>query len=156
MTQELAQRIRFRETIGESNYAITRLAYDPELGKRVVVKTLELSRVDDEKVVELFRREARVLANLDHPRIPKFVGVYDERDENGRRLNLVQQHVDGVDLERVIEAGRHFTEAEVIRIGSELSSILAYLHGFSPPIIHRDIKPSNIILDANDEVWLVD
>ena len=156
MTQQLAQRIRLRETIGESNYATTRLAYDPERGKRVVVKTLDLSRVSDEKVIELFEREARVLSNLEHPRIPKFVGVYEERDESGRRVNLVQEYVDGVDLQRVIENGRHFTEAEVIRIGSELASILVYLHGFSPSIIHRDIKPSNVILDENDEVWLID
>lgn len=151
-----SERYRIRETLGETNLARTQLAADAESGKSCVIKTLKLADIEDEKIIELFHREARVLANLDHPRIPKFLGVFEEGVGEERTLNLVQEFVPGKNLAKAIEAGKRFVEREVVEIGVRLCRILEYLHAFSPPIIHRDVKPSNIILDEQHEPYLID
>jgi hypothetical protein len=150
------ERYRFRETLGKTNLATTRLASDAESGRACVVKTLKFADIEDEKILELFHREARVLANLDHPYIPKFIGVFEEGTGEERTLNLVQEYVAGKNLAQAIEGGMRFVERDVIEIAIRLCRILEYLHAFSPPIIHRDIKPNNIILGEADEPYLID
>jgi serine/threonine protein kinase len=89
--QELADRFRYREMLGETSLARTQLASDAHTGGSCVIKSLQLSEIEDEKTLELFHREARVLANLDHPFIPNFLGVFEEGSGEDRTLNLVPQ-----------------------------------------------------------------
>jgi serine/threonine protein kinase len=121
-----------------------------------VVKEVLYRSIEDPKVLELLEREARVLAHLDHPRIPRFVEFFKERLEGETRLYLVQDYVPGRSLAQLAQAGRHFSEPEVVRIGLQVARILSYLHELRPPIIHRDVKPGNVVLDAGGEAWLVD
>jgi len=103
-----------------------------------------------------FRREASVLARLDHPNLPK---VSDYFTEGGREY-LVMDFVAGPDLRQVLErelrAGRLLNEHEVLRWVDQLCDALSYLHGQDPPVLHRDIKPSNIKLTPGGLVKLVD
>ena len=59
---------------------------------------------------------------------------------------LVQTCIPAPSLQKVVEAGKLFSEAEVIAIAQKLLSTLSYLHQQLPPVIHRDIKPSNILI----------
>ncbi|MGQ9836477.1 MAG: protein kinase domain-containing protein [Cyanobacteriota bacterium] len=59
-------------------------------------------------------------------------------------------------LKALLEAGHHFTEAEVKQIATDVLSVLIYLHQLSPPLLHRDIKPSNLIADAQGRTHVVD
>ncbi len=108
----LQGRYELRSVLGESEYAVTRLADDRRTGEQCVVKSLPLRTVEDTKTVELFEREARVLANLDHPRIPRFLDAFTTED--GTVMHLVQSFVPGKDLARLVKEGRHFTEAQAV------------------------------------------
>jgi hypothetical protein len=123
---------------------------------RVALKELRLSRVDDWKVLELFEREARVLANVTHPAIPKYVDHFSLERADGPAFYLVQQLARGASIEQRVTGGWRADEAEARRIAEALLDVLHYLHARVPPVIHRDIKPQNVILGDDGKVWLVD
>ena len=166
----LNDRYRIKETLGQGRLATTYLAADERTAKLCVVKQLSVHRAysestkdvgsvsgsDAAKVVELFEREGRILAHLDHPRIPKHVDRFTIETGDDTQLHLVQEYVDAQSLAQLVEAGRHFTEREVVQIALQVADILAYLHDRSPPLVHRDIKPSNILYGDGGEVFLVD
>jgi serine/threonine protein kinase len=90
---------------------------------------------------ELFQREAKVLYELDHPQIPKFLAWCEESG----RLFLVQEYVDGKTYSEILR-DRIFSEGEVIQWLIDLLPVLDYLHSCN--IIHRDISPDNIMLPS--------
>ncbi|MBI2191773.1 MAG: protein kinase [Planctomycetes bacterium] len=145
-----------QQRLGEGGFARTYLARDRRSGRPCVVKEIDLGNVEDIKTEELFEREARVLRNLRHPRIPEFIDFFEEMDDGRCRIFLVQGWVEGKNLADLMGEGRVFSEAEALTIGIHVAEVLEYLHGFSPPFIHRDIKPSNIMLGPDDEAHLID
>lgn len=152
----LKQRYQIQKTLRQGGLATTYLALDRQTNQPCVVKLLALSQVDDWQTVELFEREARILTHLDHPQIPKFIDFFTLTTEQDSHMCLVQEYVEGKNLAQLVQEGKHFTEKEIIAMALDISRVLEYLHGFSPPIIHRDIKPSNIILTSDKKVHLID
>jgi serine/threonine protein kinase len=69
---------------------------------------------------------------------------------------LVQDYIPGNSLQQLLAEGKHFTEAQVRSIATQVLEILTYLHGLNPLVLHRDIKPSNLIWGADEQVYLVD
>ncbi|HET7293762.1 MAG TPA: serine/threonine-protein kinase, partial [Vicinamibacteria bacterium] len=152
----VAGRYELHEVLGEGGFAVSHRALDRRTGQACVVKEVLYRKIEDPKVLDLLEREARVLAHLSHPRIPRFVEYFAERLDGETRLYLVQEYVAGRSLAQWARDGRHFDEREVIRIGLQVGRILEHLHGLRPPIIHRDVKPGNVVLGADGEAWLVD
>lgn len=151
--------------MGRGGFAITWLAHRLPQSKAhheatshpVILKELLLDTIEDWKALDAFEREARVLSHLRHPGIPTFIDFIEKETASGKRLFLVQSFIEGKDLERLIQSGRYFTEAEVIEMAMQVCRVLVYLHQFSPPIVHRDIKPSNIMREAaTSNYYLVD
>jgi serine/threonine-protein kinase len=103
-----------------------------------------------------FYREASVLAQLDHPNLPKVSDFFteDERDY------LVMDYVPGDDLKSLMDQARKKSEflplADVLGWGVQIADALDYMHSQDPPVIHRDIKPSNLKLTPNGLIKLVD
>lgn len=106
------------------------------------------------KAVEDFKREAEVLAQLDHPSIPT---VFDYFIEGGRYY-LVMRWIGGGDLaEQMRLRGGIVDEATVTKWAIQISDVLHYIHTQKPPIIYRDLKPANLMLDdKSGRVMLVD
>ncbi|HTB74470.1 MAG TPA: protein kinase [Polyangiaceae bacterium] len=129
---------------------------DAEDGAHVAVKELRLSRVDDWKVVELFEREARVLAQITHPAVPAYVDYFSVEDPAGSAFCLVQQLAPGRSLHDLVASGWRADEAEAKRIARAILDVLDYLHARRPPVYHRDIKPKNIVREESGKIWLVD
>jgi serine/threonine protein kinase len=147
--------------LGHGGMGAVYLAKDMELfGRLCVVKQMRpffATQSERRKAEEDFKREAEVLARLNHPghpRIPEVYGYFVE----GMDQFLVMKYIEGESLERRLERLKHpFSEAEVVRCALEVANALVYLHSRKPqPVIHRDIKPANIIVDPEDRVWLVD
>ena len=143
-------------TIGTGGMATTYAAVDLANSQRVALKVLSFEQANDWKALEMFEREAKVLANLDHPFIPRYLDYFELDLDNDRRFYLVQELVEGESLATLIERNWQPSEAEVKDIALQLLDILVYLHSLSPPVIHRDIKPQNIIRNRQGQIYLVD
>jgi serine/threonine protein kinase len=147
--------------LGQGGMGAVYLAKDIELfGRLCVVKQMRpffATQSERRKAEEDFKREAEVLARLNHPghpRIPEVYGYF----VGGVDQFLVMKYIEGESLERRLERlKRPLSETELIRCAQESANALVYLHSRRPqPVIHRDIKPANIIIDPEDRVWLVD
>ena len=148
-------RYQILETLAERDAVKTELALDTQTHQKVVIKTLAVSRSDDESL-RLFERETQTLRNISHPCIPKLVDFAKEEGRQEVELKLVQSYVEGRTLQALIESGKRFTEREALHIAKKLAEVLLYLHELYPPIVHRDLKSSNVILDDNWGVHVVD
>ena len=139
----------------------TWLAQDLQAQPRqlVVVKLLAFSPQMQWEELKLFEREAQVLKNLNHPRIPRYRDYFAVNQHTGDGLpwfGLVQDYIPGASLQELLNQGQLFSEAKVRQIAIELLKILMDLHELSPPVFHRDIKPSNLIWGKDNKIYLVD
>jgi serine/threonine protein kinase len=104
------------------------------------------------KAISLFKREAKLLAALDHPHLPKVNDYFSIGDD----YYLVMTLIEGKDLRKLIEDRQWlpFPEAVVLAWTRQIIDALNYCH--TRGLIHRDVKPSNILVCENDNVYLVD
>jgi serine/threonine protein kinase len=125
----------------------------------VTVKLLAFSPQMQWDEFKLFEREAKVLKQLNHPRIPKYRDYFSLDKQAGSGLcwfGLVQDYIPGYSLQQLLDKGKRFTETQVRSLAIQVLKILTYLHGLNPPVLHRDIKPSNLILGKDKQIYLVD
>lgn len=152
----VGDRYRIITPLGQGGVGTTYEAEDLTNYQRVAIKALSLRQIKEWKVLELFEREAKVLANIKHPGIPKYLNYFYVDTESDRRFYLVQELVSGYSLAYWMQQGLRFDETQVKLIAIKLLKILKYLHCLKPPVIHRDIKPQNIILRQDGQVFIVD
>jgi serine/threonine protein kinase len=109
-------------------------------GKVVAIKALSMSGMKEWKQLDLFQREAKVLASLQHPSIPRYIDYFEQDSEGGLGFFIVQEAVAGKTLAQMVAEGMRATDAEVTRIAEQLLEVLEYLGGLRPVVIHRDVK----------------
>ncbi|MEQ9497444.1 MAG: protein kinase [Deltaproteobacteria bacterium] len=124
-------------------------------GELVALKELVFTQVPDVQTLTFFEREAKLLAQLDHPGIPRFVGSFIEGEGVHTRLYLAQEFIFGETLADRL-AHHRFTEAELRRIARDVLKILVYLQSVTPPVYHRDVKPANLVMRDDGAIVLVD
>jgi len=140
-------------TLGDGAQATTFEAEDgANGGRRVAIKRFNVRGAESWKDVELAEREARVLARLDHPGLPRYVEHFEE---NGA-LYLVMQKIEGESLAVRLKERGPMSEAETRAMLHELAAALEYLHERDGPIVHRDIKPTNVIRQRDGSFVLID
>ncbi|MCA9522497.1 MAG: serine/threonine protein kinase, partial [Myxococcales bacterium] len=100
--------------------------------------------------------EARVLQQLDHPAIPRYVDAFLDDERKPPAYVLVQQLAPGIPLRQLVRQRGPRPREELERIAEQLLEICAYLHQRSVPVVHRDIKPDNIVVDDEGTLRLVD
>ena len=138
--------------LGQGSQGTTWDAVDKREGRAVAIKAFDVRGARAWKDVELAEREARVLSELEHPLLPRYV----EHFESDGVLYLVMEKVDGTPLSVLQKRGRGMPEADVERLLRDADVVLTYLHGRSPPVIHRDLKPSNVIQRPDGSFAFVD
>ena len=144
-----AGRYRILKQIGRGGMADVYLAKDLILdGEEVAVKVLRTNYQTDPIAVARFQREARAMADLDHPHI---VRITDIGEEEGQQY-LAMEYVAGLDLKRYIKEHHPLSNEEAIRIMGQI--LLAMRLAHTRGIVHRDLKPQNILLtpDGNAKV----
>lgn len=145
---------RVTKLLGEGAFGRTYLAeYLHRYNEPRVIKTLitRENQQNQQKIKELFTREAKQLCNLDHPQIPKLY-EYFERDNN---LYLVQEFIDGMSLCEEFQQQGPFGEQKIQTILEELLPVLVYIE--EQNLLHRDIKPANIMRRRKDgKLMLID
>jgi serine/threonine protein kinase len=149
MSGELG-RYEILEEIGQGGFAIVYRARDTQLDRLVALKELRSILLHDKEWVKRFRREARTIARLDHPRI---VTIHDV-GEVEERLFIVMRLVDGPSLEELISTRGHFSWSEAVEVIIAVAEGLDYAH--TQGILHRDLKPANILIDPERGPMLSD
>src|SRR5262245_50338344 len=115
-----------------------------ELNTEHALKIILPELANNQRIVDLFRREASVLRTIRHDAVVAYDGV--SRDENGR-LYLVMEFVDGPSLSKLMREGP-FDAEQVRQLRDRLADGLAVAH--EKGVIHRDISPDNVILPGSD------
>ena len=159
--KRLHDRYEILQELGKAIGRRTLLADDLQEKRPVVIKVITFGDDFEWASLRLFEREGEVLKSLDHEGIPDYLDYFEIDSSQTKGYALVQSYVAGKSLQDHIQAGRTFSEADVIDIGQRLLAILQYLHSQTPPIIHRDLKPSNILLGdrsahSQGQLYLVD
>jgi serine/threonine protein kinase len=159
--QILQGRYQLKQQLGQNAGRQTWLATDVKVlpPSPVIVKLLAFNPQMQWDDLKLFEREAQVLKNINHPRIPQYRDYFSvDAVENSELpcFGLVQEYIPGDSLDQLLDQGKRFTEEEVHSIGTQVLKILICLHELSPPVLHRDIKPSNLILRQDNQIYLVD
>src|SRR5262245_33673477 len=124
-------------------------ARDTKLGRDVALKILPAAVAADPDRLARFRREAHVLASLNHPHIAAIYGFEDVGDTHF----LVLELVDGEPLDRRIARGRMPID-EALSVAQQITQALEAAH--EKGIVHRDLKPSNVALTKDDAVKVLD
>src|SRR5262249_53391360 len=124
-------------------------AKDTKLGREVALKILPATFTNDPDRVARFRREAQVLASLNHPHIGAIYGL----DEASGTQFLVLELVDGESLDKTIARGRIPVD-EALGIAKQIAEALEAAH--ERGIIHRDLKPANVALTKDGDVKVLD
>ena len=148
----ISNRYLIQRFLGQGGFGRTYLAYDTQrFGEACVLKEFVPANRGKEvfrKSQELFEREAKILYNVDHPQIPKFISWFTDQ----QRLFIVQEYIEGktysqVLQERLSQTGKPFSEAEVNQWLWDMLPVLDYIHKRN--LIHRDISLDNVMLRAD-------
>jgi len=157
---ELKQLGRYQllRVLGRGAMGLVYEGVDPKLNRRVAIKVIQMSRIDDPALraeyASRFIIEAQAVARLNHPNI---VTVYDFGEESGVAY-LVMELIAGEELGSYFDDSQvfslDFTLEDSVRMTCELLDALDYAH--QQGIIHRDIKPANVMLTGQLRVKLTD
>lgn len=149
--QVLNTRYRVVKLLGQGGFGAVYRAWDVNLERPCALKeNMDVSPAAERQ----FKREARLLADLAHPNLPR---VIDHFIIHGQGQYLVMDYVEGEDLQELLrQAGGALEESQVLPWMIQVCDALDYLHHQQPPIIHRDIKPANIRLNTASKAMLVD
>src|SRR2546430_4594876 len=146
----LQGRYRIIRQLGQGGMGAVYEAVDERLDTTVALKETLFT---DERLRKQFEREARLLARMHHPALPRVSDHFTEAEGQF----LVMQYIAGEDLFGMLaQRNSAFPQTEVLRWADQLCDALDYLHTQDPQIIHRDIKPQNLKLTARGQVVLLD
>ena len=140
-------------TCGDGGMAQVYEAHDPDLNRKVAVKTIRLEHLSEQYAEEFetrFRIESQAAARLQHPHI---IATFDAGRDHGLAY-LVMEFVSGRNLKELLDAGPPPTVASSVAMVRQLLSALQYAH--SHDVIHRDVKLANVMVDEYEQIKLGD
>jgi eukaryotic-like serine/threonine-protein kinase len=146
----LQGRYRIMRQLGQGGMGAVYEAIDQRLDTTVALKETLFA---EERLRKQFEREARLLARLHHPALPRVSDHFSEADGQF----LVMQFIPGDDLSEMMTRKRGpFPANQVLTWADQLLDALDYLHTQEPQIVHRDIKPQNLKLTSRGQIILLD
>ena len=146
-------RYQIQGVLGKGAMGLVYDGLDPNLNRRVAIKTILTRKLDAETARMIgvrFEREVRAVARLNHRNI---VQVYDFGTE-GELAYIVMEHIQGKELKDFFDAKERFDLKTIFRLMTELLDALEFAH--EAGIVHRDIKPGNVMIDADGHAKLTD
>ena len=150
MAPEKIGRYEIKAELGRGGMATVYHGYDPRFEREVAVKVLPSELLHSDPQFKLrFEREAKIIAQLEHPSI---VPVYDVGDEGGQPY-FVMRYMNGFSLSEKIKS-KTLTIEESAKILGQIAPGLDEAH--SKGIVHRDLKPSNILFDSKGTPYISD
>jgi serine/threonine-protein kinase len=136
--------------VGAGGIGILYRARQVRLDRPVALKLVEPDVARDPVIRERLRREARMVAALDHPNV---VPLYEAGEEGGT-VFIATRWVDGTELGTLIQDHGPLEPGRAARTAAQIAAALQVAH--EKELVHRDVKPSNVILTSEDHVYLTD
>ena len=128
-------------------------ARDTKLGRDVAIKVLPTAFAGDPERVARFKREAQILASLNHPGIAGIYGLEEGGEEAGHVVALALEFVEGEDLAQRLKRGPVPAD-EAVPIARQIAEALEEAH--ERGIVHRDLKPANVKVTPGGKVKVLD
>lgn len=127
-------------------------ALDRQSEQPVFIREYDLGNALNQERIGRFQRQASLLKQLAHPRIPALLDWV----QTDSRFILISQFVAGQNLAMRMHAGWKPQEKDGLRIAEQLLQILSYLQRYNPPLLTFDLRPEKLILDHFERIWLAD
>ncbi|MCP3985591.1 MAG: serine/threonine protein kinase, partial [bacterium] len=140
---------RVERKLGSGGMGEVYQAYDEQLERSVAIKLIRAEILEHTDARERFQREARTVADLDHPSIVRIHHILPWEDHHC----IVMEHVDGESLWSLLRAGS-VDFAQALALGREIALALAYAHDRG--VVHRDLKPQNVMVSAAGRAKILD
>jgi serine/threonine protein kinase len=152
---EIAGRYQVMQRLGAGAFGTVYKAKDKILGRVLAIKTIRLEGMAAQgasldELLDRFKREAQVSAQLKHPNI---VTIYDIGDADGLSY-LAMEFIDGIGLERVIANEGRVPVERAAMLCAQVADALDFAH--RNHVVHRDVKPANIMIETGDRVKVTD
>jgi eukaryotic-like serine/threonine-protein kinase len=136
-------------TLGKGGMASVYRAYETDLDRYVALKVLPAGFLQDDSFSERFRREAKVIARLEHPHIVPIHAFGINKGVPWMAMRLIK----GGTVASLLREGP-IERSRTVRILEDVAAALDYAH--LKGVVHRDVKPPNILLDEEDRAYLAD
>ncbi len=149
--ERLGGRYELTELIAKSQMSSIYKARDSRLARPVAVKVLAPALAQNQDFINRFRREAQVVAGLDHPNIVK---VYDHGRTESQTYFIVMELIEGGSLAELLLERKKLKLKSAKGVVIKIATALDFAH--KRGVIHRDIKPSNILITADGRIKVVD
>jgi serine/threonine-protein kinase len=146
----ISERYRLEEKIGSGGMSSVYRAFDPTLERWVAIKLMHRDISHDPDQLERFRREARAVAQLNHPHV---VTVIDAGEDDGAPY-IVFEYVEGETLKGRIRRLGRLPVSEAVAYAIEIGRALEAAH--ASKLVHRDVKPQNVLIDPDGRAKVTD
>jgi eukaryotic-like serine/threonine-protein kinase len=140
---------RIENLVARSGMASIFRGTDLRTGRAVAIKIPHPEIESDPALYDRFQREQAIGTKLDHPGVMKVFA-----DEDRSQVYMVMEWVEGRLLRQILNDQRKLPLERAVRITLGICNALDYIH--SHGVVHRDLKPENVMVDANDNVKLID
>lgn len=157
-TVPVGGRFEIISLIGRGEMGVVRKARDQQTGGIVAVKTIlrrrdgeRVSATGEDKNIQRFEREVRIMSRLDSPNIPATIDGGVDGDEP----YLAMEYIDGITLRDLLaENGKKLPVDRAVTIAEQIAQGLKVAHRAG--VVHRDLKPSNVMIDSGGTVKVLD
>ena len=143
-------RYKITKLIGNGGMSLVYLAVDSVMDRKVAIKILKDSLIEDEDAIKRFVNESKAISMLSHPGI---VALYDVSVQTEIKY-IVMEYVEGITLKKYLEENGTPDFKDTENIAMQVLAALSHAH--SKQVIHRDIKPQNILIRADKTVKVTD
>ncbi len=153
----LSQRYRLDAKVGSGGMSTVYRAFDTVLERQVAIKLMHREIAGDSDQLERFRREARAVAQLNHPHVVGVIDAGEERGEDDDGFStpyIVFEYVEGETLKDRIRRNGRLPVSEAIAYAIEIARALGCAH--DSQIVHRDVKPQNVLVDEEGAAKVTD
>jgi len=150
----LSHRYRLDAQVGIGGMSTVYRAFDTVLERQVAIKLMHREIAGDSDQLERFRREARAVAQLNHPHIVGVIDAGEEGDPDHPTPYIVFEYVEGETLKQRIRRNERLSIGEAIAYAIEIARALGVAH--ERQIVHRDVKPQNVLIDEEGAAKVTD